>query len=132
MMPTAARVMAANAAVTVAGFAASCSVPSAARISRARAAILRCRPPRERQLRRARAQVGALLGVGARAQHPKASPWARSWEGHQGGRVVLAKRWRRALVSRACPDQVLVGAGENFDRLASGLSRRSGGGCAGR
>ena len=45
MMPTAARVVAANAAVTVAG-AASCSVPSAARISRARAAILRCRPPR--------------------------------------------------------------------------------------
>ncbi len=45
MMPTAARVVAANAAVTLAG-AVSCSDRSADWISRARAAILRCRPPR--------------------------------------------------------------------------------------
>ena len=44
MMPTVARLVAVNAAVTVAAVA-SCSVPRAARISRVRAAILRCRPP---------------------------------------------------------------------------------------
>ena len=74
----AARVVAANAAVIVAG-AASCSDRSAVWISRARAAILRCRPPRlERGLDRRQAQVGALLGVGARPSTPRASPWARS------------------------------------------------------
>ena len=70
MMPTVARVVAANAAVTLAA-AASCSVPRATRISRARAAILRCRPPcLERGLDRGQAQVGALLGAGGPAQHP--------------------------------------------------------------
>jgi hypothetical protein len=45
MMPTVARVVAANAAVTAAG-AVSCSDRRAAWMWRARAAILRCRPPR--------------------------------------------------------------------------------------
>jgi hypothetical protein len=35
-------------------------------------------------------------------------------EGHQGGRVVLAQRAAQGVgVPSACPDQVLVGAGEN-------------------
>jgi len=42
-------------------------------------------------------------------------------EGHQGGRVVLAQSAAQGVgVSRACPDQVLVGAGENFDRFRIG------------
>jgi len=78
MMPTVARLVAVNAAVTVAAVA-SCSVPRAARISRAGAAILRCRATAfERGLDRGQAQPGALLGAGARSSTPRASPWARS------------------------------------------------------
>ena len=44
-------------------------------------------------------------------------------EGHQGGRVVLAQRAAQGVgVPGACPDQVLVGAGENFDRFRIGTA----------
>ena len=78
MMPTVARVVAANAAVTVAA-AASCSVPSDAGISRARAAILRCRPPRlSADWIAVRLSRAPCSGLGARPSTPRASPWARS------------------------------------------------------
>jgi hypothetical protein len=42
-------------------------------------------------------------------------------EGHQGARVVLAQRTAQGVgVPRAGPDQVLVGAGEDFDRFGVG------------
>ena len=78
MMPTAARVVAANAAVTVAG-AASCWVPRAARISRARAAILRCRPPcLSAAWIAVRLRWAPCSGLGARPSTPSASPWESS------------------------------------------------------
>ena len=91
MMPTAARVVAANAAVTVAAEA-SCSVPRAARISRARAAILRCRPPRlSADWIAVRLRWAPCSGLGA-AQHPQGVAVGQVLEGHQGARVVLAQR----------------------------------------
>ncbi len=78
MMPTVARVAAANAAVTWAG-AAGCSDRSGAWICRARATILRWRPSRlSADWSAGRLNRAACSGVGARSDTLKASPWARS------------------------------------------------------
>jgi hypothetical protein len=78
MMPTAARVVAANAAVIAEG-AASCSVRSAAAISWARASRLRCRPARLRADRiLATLRCAASAGVGARPRTARASRSLRS------------------------------------------------------
>jgi|ERR1700758_896568 len=102
MMPTAAWVVTANAAATVAG-AVSCSVRSAARIWWARAAMLRWRPPRlsadwMRSAAGARPDRGWERGRGA-------SPLGQVLEGHERGRVVLAQR---VGVAGAGPDQALM------------------------
>ena len=118
MMPTAARVVAPNAAATGAG-AASCSERSAARISRARAAILRLRPPRlSADWIAGRPRWAALLGGRCAPQHPQGIAVGQVLEGHQCGRVVLAQRAaQRVGVAGACPDQALMGPGEHLDRL---------------
>lgn len=77
-MPTAARVVAPNAAVSGAG-AVSCSVRSAAAISWARASMLRWRPACLRADRiLARLRRVASAGVGARPSTARASRSARS------------------------------------------------------
>src|SRR6478672_8450229 len=118
MMPTAARVVAPNAAATGAG-AASCSERSAARIWRARAAILRLPATAfERGLDRRQVQVGPLLRGRCAPQHPQGIAVGEVLEGQQGGRVVLAQRAaHRVGVAGACPDQALMGPGEHLDRL---------------
>ncbi len=78
MMPTAARVVAANAAVTAEG-AASCSARSTAAISSARASRLRCRPALLRADRIFdRLRCAASAGVGARPRTARASRSCRS------------------------------------------------------
>ena len=118
MMPTVARLVAANAAVTVAA-AASCSAPSATRISRRRYCV--AATAFERGLDRGQAQPGALLGAGARPSTAKGVAVGEVLEGHQGGRVVLAQRAAQGVgVPSACPDRVLMGPGENLDRFRIG------------
>ena len=121
MMPTVARLVAANAAVTVAA-AASCSVPRATRISRARAAILRCWPPRlSADWIAVRLSRAPCSGLGARPSTPKGVAVGEVLKGHQGGRVVLAQRAAQGVgVPSACPDRVLMGPGENLDRFRIG------------
>ena len=120
MMPTVARVVAANAAVTLAG-AASCSVPSAARISRARAAILRCRPPRlsadwiavRLRWRPARGwEPGPAPPGRRRGRGPRTPPG-------QPGNTRATRCVTDWCVGYASADQVLM-PGEHLDRLGLG------------
>src|ERR1700694_3818953 len=121
MMPTVARVVAANAAVIAPG-AASCSDRNAAWMSRARAAMLRWRPPRlSAEWIAARLRWAPCFGGRCAAQDAQGVAVGEVLEGHQGGRVVLAQRTAQGVgVPRAGPDQVLVGPGEHLDRLNIG------------
>ncbi len=96
MMPTVARVVAANAAVTIA------LAPNAF----------------ERGLEHRRAQPGGLLGAGGAIQHPQGVAVGEVLEGLERGRVVLAQRAaQRVGLPVTRPDQALVCPGQYFDRL---------------
>ena len=114
MMPTVARLVAANAAVTVAA-AASCSAPSATRISRRRYCV--AATAFERGLDRGQAQVGDLLGAGDPGPAPLGRRRGRGPRRPPGRPGSIRATLRRALVCRV---RVLVGAGENFDRFRIG------------
>src|SRR5258707_867591 len=112
MMPTAARVVAANAAV-IAGGAASCSGRSAAAISWARVSRLRCRPAclsAERTL--AKLRRAASAGVGGAPQNGQGITVCQVVERLQRTGVVLAQSRAQCVgVPGAGPDQVLVPSG---------------------
>src|ERR1700731_3147211 len=82
MMPTVARVVAANAVATGSG-AVSCSVCSAARISRARGDVALTPTAFERGLEGGQRQLGALGGGGGAVEHPQRVAVVQVLEGHQ-------------------------------------------------
>ena len=86
-------------AVTLAGTA-SCLVPSAARISRARAAILRCRPPRlSADWIAVRLSRAPCSGRGTPAQHPEGVAVGEVLKGHRDDNLIgrrYADEWSRS------------------------------------
>ena len=121
MMPTAARVVAANAAATAAGCGELLGAQRGLDLAGAGGDVALPPTAFERGLDRGQAQVGALLGGRGATQHPQGIAVGQVLEGLQRGRVVLAQRAaQRVGVPGACPDQVLMCPGEHLDRLRVG------------
>ena len=120
MMPTAARVVAANAAVTAAG-AASCSVRSAAWISCGARSRLRWRPPRLSAARifdRLRRPASAGSGRDPARRGRLDRPGRRTPPARPGS--TRATRCAAVGVPGARPDQVLVARASTLIASASG------------